>query len=242
MSDKTERRDIDDEESVGEVGGYPTPGIMGGGAGGIATSGADRDAPTDDAEVRPTSHSDPHGFVAESADIGQHPLRDYKLDADSPSGASTGSDAPLTPDVTEEETLTSVRQGFKVVDVNGDEVGSVRDLRSGDRDAATGDDAEPGGRSTEFLAAPAGGSSGAGGGIGIAGGVPPIVAEDDNNAREEPNVSEPAYSRLSRLGFIKIDSKGWFASDRYADADQVARVEGDTVYLSVAKEDLIPER
>lgn len=146
------------------------------------------------------------------------------------------------------ETLTTVREGFRVVDASGDEIGKVRDLRSGDASAATVDapmDSGESGGATRLLAAPGGvgtGGTGTAGSAGGAGGAAAIFALGQTGDGGEPNVDEPAWSRLSRVGFIKIDAKGWFASDRYAAADEVARVEGETVYLSVTKDQLISER
>lgn len=321
-----------------------------GGAGGIVTSVGHTAADDAGSELRSTSESGPHGAVAEAADLGQRPLRDYKRDADpamdatdttmsagqsstgpvdsyvsdadAVGGTAVGSagvaatssggtvrgggrtildtsrdridaatsgtredaitdrdrtgivretvvrDEPITTssqgvtssDVgrgtinastdntgdivdTGGETLTNVQVGYRVVDGNGDEIGKVTDLKSGDSDAITGDDASGsfGGGGAMPIAVPGGtgtgGSTGSGSGVGV-----PAVVAAGGDWGGEPNVQEPAYSRLSRLGFIKIDAKGWFNSDLYAGADQIARVEGETVYLRGGKDDLISER
>jgi len=351
------------------IGMEPVAGYMGGGAGGIATSVADTTADTDDDGMRATSESGPHGSVAESADLGQRPLRDYKRDADpsmdatdttmsathgstgpidssvsdgdmvdrsvgdSTRGVSTatsgtmagdsmaggtlgpgttildtsrdrfddasatirgesgddmgqnasgmaagggrvmsesrttmtggmGGDAsgadrtastggtgrdsmsldndntsPLG-DVSTTETLTNVREGMKVIDSSGDDIGTVRTLKSGDTSSATVDDAGGMAENVGVIAVPGGTGTGGSTGIGAGSGIPGVFGTTAGGG-DEPNVDEPAYSRLTRVGFIKIDSKGFFASDRYAGADQVDRVDGDTVYLSVGKDDLI---
>lgn len=331
------------------IGMEPGAGYMGGGAGGIATSVVNTPADAGGSDVRSTSDSGLHGAVAESADLGQRPLRDYKRDVDPAAGATattmsagqpnTGpvgdyvSDADavgratigsagaaattgtgtvqgagrtildtsrdrlnessasvregttIDPDRTggvretivrdepvatrttgtmsgdigsgsisastdntgglvdtSSETLTNVQVGYRVVDGNGDDIGKVTDLKSGDTSAVTVDDAGRTGESGGMIAVPGGTGTGGGGNLGGAGGgIPAAVAFDSGTNGGEPNVSEPAYSRLSRLGFIKIDAKGWFNSDLYAGSDQIARVEGETVYLTTGKDGLIPE-
>lgn len=47
--------------------------------------------------------------------------------------------------------------------------------------------------------------------------------------------------RLERDGFIEIDSAGLFAGDRFATPDEIARVTGDRVVLSVSKNQLPKE-
>ncbi|HEV2527140.1 MAG TPA: hypothetical protein VGT61_01650 [Thermomicrobiales bacterium] len=336
--------------------GYPSSGFVAGGAGGTGNMGAasvtgtSAASPGSETDRRATSQSGTHGAVAESADLGQRPLADYKREGDaaadatdttvgagtgsadsasarpassytsdtdavdtrgtrvtervitstsgtaSGSGSDSGSISANTDNTTSamssdpvsarsthtetrdigsggggisattdntgpigggtQSTLTGVAEGYRVVDANGDDLGKVRDVRSGDMGAAStggGDDGYDEGldqstRSTVGIAAvPTGIGSGTGNtGSGV--GVPAVVATDSVDDGDgvygdgEPNVDEPAFTRLSRTGFIKIDSKGWFASDCYAGADQVARVEGETVYLSAVKDELIPER
>ncbi|MGQ0603932.1 MAG: hypothetical protein ACT4QE_19805 [Anaerolineales bacterium] len=45
--------------------------------------------------------------------------------------------------------------------------------------------------------------------------------------------------RLLRSGFIRINTAGWFSSDRFAAPGQIAVVEDNEVTLSVTKEDLL---
>ena len=109
-----------------------------------------------------------------------------------------------------------VREKMKVVDANGDELGKVDYVHLGDPQAATtaGQTMDVTGNSLVEDAAMA-----------FGGGV-------------EPSVDEPLRSQLLRTGFVKIDGKGWFGSDRYVPADQIASVSGDTVTLSATKETL----
>jgi hypothetical protein len=52
-------------------------------------------------------------------------------------------------------------------------------------------------------------------------------------------VPQELAEKLWRTGFIRLDSAGLFASDRYIMPDQIAAVQNDGVYLNVAREDLI---
>jgi len=370
MSDRPIRRDadqvLDNDGTVYDIKGdhaesspdaprdamgmAPSAGFAGGGAGGVVTSVGHTTADDAGSEIRSTSESGPHGAIAEAADLGQRPLRDYKRDvdpaidatdttmsasqsssgpvdsyvsdADAVGGTTVGStttaattststvqggstiletshdrlnEAPsaaregtiIDPDQTgrvhetivrEEstmtssqgmtsrdigrgdsisastdntgdivdtggETLTNVQVGYRVIDGNGDEIGEVTDLKSGDRDAITVDAASDsfGGGGAMPIAVPGGTGTGGSTGSGSGVGVPAVVAARGDGGGE-PNVQEPAYSQLSRLGFIKIDAKGWFNSNLYASADQIVRVEGETVYLRGGKDDLISER
>lgn len=53
------------------------------------------------------------------------------------------------------------------------------------------------------------------------------------------DMPEALRSRLLRKGYMRIDSSGLFAADRYATPDQVASVTGDEVHLSVSRDELI---
>lgn len=50
---------------------------------------------------------------------------------------------------------------------------------------------------------------------------------------------EALRGRLLRQGFIRIDTSGLFASDRYATPEQIESVSEDIVRLSLMKDDLI---
>lgn len=51
-------------------------------------------------------------------------------------------------------------------------------------------------------------------------------------------VPDAIRRRLENEGFIVIDSKGFFASDRYATPGQIAQVERDRIVLNVARDEL----
>jgi hypothetical protein len=57
----------------------------------------------------------------------------------------------------------------------------------------------------------------------------------------EPQVVGELRKRLLRVGFVKIDRKGFLRPDGYVAADQIDRVEGDSVRLSVTDAGLLQE-
>ena len=77
--------------------------------------------------------------------------------------------------------------------------------------------------------------------------APPPPAEDTGSVLPRavaqafwPNESLPEElrERLEQKGYIAIDAAGLFAGDRYATADQIARVADDRVLLSVSSDEL----
>jgi hypothetical protein len=106
---------------------------------------------------------------------------------------------------------------MQAVDASGDNLGEVTYVKMGDPDAVTtvGEEADTGG--------------GLFGGGGFLGG-------DD-----EPQAEATIRRQLVRVGFLKVGGGGLFGKGRYASADQVASVSGDTVTLSVMKDDLVRE-
>lgn len=50
---------------------------------------------------------------------------------------------------------------------------------------------------------------------------------------------EEVRERLLQQGFVRIDSSGLFAADRYVLPDQIMSVSGDTVTLNVSREELV---
>ena len=113
--------------------------------------------------------------------------------------------------------ISLVRDGMRVVDANGAEVGKVDEVRMGDAGAATA--REPGFTEGETIIDDIGRAVFGGG----------------------DRLPEQIRHNLLRVGYIHIDGKGWFFDrDHYAAADQIARVEGDAVHLSVAG-DALPQ-
>ncbi|WP_447001880.1 hypothetical protein ACRAKI_19175 [Saccharothrix isguenensis] len=111
--------------------------------------------------------------------------------------------------------LTDVQVGMAVLDSGGEQVGTVAAVKFGDPEAVT----------TEGRRGPRG--------------VGEMVR--DTFVGSEPDVPAQLAERLLRTGYVKIDAKGFFATDLYADADQVDRVEADTVRLGVPRDGLIPK-
>ena len=120
--------------------------------------------------------------------------------------------------VTPSSLLEMVREGMKVVDAAGEEIGKVELVRFGDPQATTtaGTEYRPGGFVEQMAEA---------------------IAKDES----EPDVPEPLKARLVRTGFIKIDGKGFFSHDHYAAADQIDAVADDSVRLAVVKDRLHTE-
>lgn len=116
-----------------------------------------------------------------------------------------------------EDAMRNVRPQMKVVDSTGAEVGTVDELKMGDPEAITAE----GQTANENR------------------GLVSNLA--DTIVGSEPDVPPQLADRLLRTGYIKIDSKGLFAKDVYAAGDSIERVEGDTVYLSLNKDELAAE-
>ena len=104
-------------------------------------------------------------------------------------------------------TITQAREGMRVRDVDGHEVGWVVYVQIGDPEAATAPGAEA--ASTDALQ----------GYVDI--------------GQAEPDVAEPLRSQLLRQGFVKVVGSGLTDSDRYVRADHVERVDGDVVVIHV---------
>jgi hypothetical protein len=105
--------------------------------------------------------------------------------------------------------MEMVREGMEVVDVDGNSMGTVEFIKMGDPEALTTRGNEP---------TPSAG-------------VMPMTNESD-----EPQVPEPLRSDLVRVGFVKIDGKNLFDTDRYFRADTVDRVEGGKVFMKLPEE------
>ncbi len=116
------------------------------------------------------------------------------------------------------EPISRVTEGMRVVDARGEEIGKVQFVRMGDPEALTEQGNEN--RPTELV-----------------GKVAQAVLPDES----EPDVPEPLQSRLRRTGYIKIDGPDLRDTDRYASSEHVREVNGDTVRLDVRKDQLAVE-
>lgn len=111
--------------------------------------------------------------------------------------------------------LAQVTEGMRVVDLAGDDVGTVKLVRMGDPQAVTTEGQGGDGGLTDTLA----------GFVGAA----------------EPDVPTQFAAQLLRSGYMKIDCSGVFAGDAYAAAGDVATVRDSVVHLSTDSDSLIKE-
>jgi hypothetical protein len=110
--------------------------------------------------------------------------------------------------------IERVQEGMRVIDANGDDIGSVQHLKMGDPEAVTTAGNEPT----------------------VSAGYIPLSSDAD-----EPDVPEPIRSDLLRVGYVKVDGPDLFDHDRYLRADVIERVDGDKVLLRLPKERLAGE-
>jgi len=113
--------------------------------------------------------------------------------------------------------IERVREGMRVVDAAGQEVGKVELVRMGDPQAVT-----PRGN------------------VRAASGLVDALAEVF--AGDEPSIPEAKRQQLLRMGFIKIDGPDLADTDRYVRSDEIRDVSGDTVTLAVTRDQLPAER
>jgi hypothetical protein len=132
---------------------------------------------------------------------------------DSPPGADETA-LPGVESAIDELPVSHVREGMDVVDAEGKKIGEVDMVRLGDPEAVTLAGQEEAGARGGMIDAM----------LGVFG--------------DRPDVPETIRNRLIHDGFIRIDG-GLFGPTRYALADQVAGVVGDTVRLNARKDDLI---
>jgi hypothetical protein len=132
-------------------------------------------------------------------------------------GSSLGAGAGGLTTYVDSLPISRVREGMDVYDANGDKVGEIDMVQMGDPEAVT----------TEGQMTP-----GAADGAGLLGDVARVFG-----ARDEPRVPDSLRARMIHDGFIRIDG-GILGKTRYAISDQIARVEGDGVRLSVSKDEV----
>ena len=101
--------------------------------------------------------------------------------------------------------ISEVREGMRVLDADGDEVGTVDAAHMGDPEAVT-DSGEPEVNPRGLLQALFFPSAG--------------------------QLPEEVREKLARTGFVRIDRSGIFSGSCYAGPDDIARVEADTVHLT----------
>lgn len=119
-------------------------------------------------------------------------------------------DGEMFSDTVEGGPISNVMIGDTVVDSTGKEVGTVKFVKMGDPNAATDEGQED---------------------------IDPGFFGIGGDSYDLGSLPEQARHQLMRVGFIHIDVS--LADDRFAGAGQIARVENNTVYLSVPEANLI---
>jgi hypothetical protein len=118
--------------------------------------------------------------------------------------------------------LTQIYEGMTVYDRTGQKIGTVERVYFG----AVSQEADTHGGGPTTAAPP--------------GAYESSLIEDFARAIfPADQVPEPLRQRLLRHGFIRIDSTGLFAADRYVMPDQIADVSEDRVTLRVTRDELI---
>jgi hypothetical protein len=129
-------------------------------------------------------------------------------------GISPGSEDPRRDDL-----LATIKNGMKVVDMDGDKVGKVTFVRMADLndpDDTPNRDTDPG-----------------------------LLAAVDNDFDDQDTLldvfegEDDVTERMRRTGYVKIDAAGFFTGDKYVEPAQIASVEGDTVRLAIDKDDIV---
>ena len=118
--------------------------------------------------------------------------------------------------------LNQVQEGMSVCDNEGEKIGSVRQVFLG----AVTDEMNEQGRGPATASDPEWRDET------IVDNIAEVFAADDP-------LPEAVRGRLLRQGFMRIDTSGIFASDRFAVPDQIESVTDECVRLRVAKDELI---
>lgn len=119
----------------------------------------------------------------------------------------------------------NIETGMKVVDSTGDEIGTVEAFKAGDDDPATPEVEATGVNPMD-----------------ADGGRETVVDVLARAFAPEDKVPAEIQEKLLREGFVRIDSSGLFASDRYVTTSQISGVRDGKLILSVPKSDLIKRK
>ncbi len=114
------------------------------------------------------------------------------------------------------DVLRSVHEGMKVVDASRKEIGRVDWVQYGNDDPSTADIEA---HSTEGMEEP----------------MDNTLVDNIVDAFRVDDLPEEMRQRLLMQGFVRIDSDGIFAADRYVMPDQIAGVADDELMLNVEK-------
>jgi hypothetical protein len=118
--------------------------------------------------------------------------------------------------------LTQIYEGMTVYDRAGEKIGTVEHVYLGG--VSEEDDRRGGG--SETAPSPGGGESS-------------LIEDFARAIFPGDQLPETLRQRLLRHGFVRIDSTGLFAADRYVMPDQIADVSEDRVTLRVTRDELI---
>ncbi|NED97385.1 hypothetical protein G1H11_18980 [Phytoactinopolyspora alkaliphila] len=117
-----------------------------------------------------------------------------------------------TPGDTGTERMAAAREGMPVLDVTGEEIGTVQEMKLGDPEAVTGAGQE-------------------------AGDNPPTILGHIAEAFTSDDLPEHVAERARRLGYLKV-SRTMSPTDIFVIGDQVADVADGSVRLSVERDEL----
>nr|WP_042186800.1 hypothetical protein [Kibdelosporangium sp. MJ126-NF4]CEL17569.1 hypothetical protein [Kibdelosporangium sp. MJ126-NF4]CTQ91204.1 hypothetical protein [Kibdelosporangium sp. MJ126-NF4] len=118
----------------------------------------------------------------------------------------------MTGQISQPGPIAAAEEGMAVLDSADQPVGSVTAVKMGDPEAITAQGQRPPGTVWDWLR--------------------------DTFVGSEPEAPPTRAEQLLRKGYIKIDARGVFAKDLYADAEQIAHVDTDGVHLSVPHAEL----
>ena len=122
--------------------------------------------------------------------------------------------------------LNTIREGMEVRDSTGDRIGKVRRVQMGGVDPVDAEEsareAGPTNRDRDSYGAT-------------------LLGDVARTFTRSDDMPDEVRLDLERKGYIQIDSSGILAADRYAAADQIAGVSGDTVTLAAHKDELPKE-
>lgn len=116
--------------------------------------------------------------------------------------------------------MLEIKEGMKVIDGNGDEIGKVKLVKYSDEDPN-----RPGPETATASHAP----------------LSENVSWVDDVIRAldlDVDVPREVMERLQREGFIHIDSNRLFGSDYFATLDEIANVSDDTVKLYTTRDNI----
>ena len=122
----------------------------------------------------------------------------------------------------EERQLTQVYEGMSVYDQRGKKIGTVRHVYLG----AVTEEEDERGLGPATVSSPEKSEHS-------------LIEDFMNAVSPHDPVPDPLRQRLLRHGFIRINTSGLFAADRYAMPDQIASVADDRITLHVMREDLM---